>query len=115
MAITRIEGQDGSKLKIYPNGSIDVNVKDMDMTGAAITVEELKVKDVFRGNVTETKAYLSEMSFIGLVNDGTDELTIEVNGMSIPVLPKEPFEEFFDPFTTVTITTTGPYRAFVKG
>ncbi|GAB7057344.1 hypothetical protein JCM16163A_40930 [Paenibacillus sp. YK5] len=56
------------------------------------------------------------MTGFAIVNrDASTALTFTINGITITVDPKEPFEGKFDPFTSVTITTTVAYKAIVMG
>lgn len=115
MAITRIEGEYGNKLKVNPNGSIDATVTGMDMSGAKISIDELKVREVWEGSETVTKTFITPASAVSVVNDGAENLVITVNAMNITVKPDEGFESIFVPFTTLKIAATGAYRALVKG
>lgn len=115
MAITRIEDQDGNEMKVNGDGSIVATVTGLDLSGASISIKEMKVKEVWEGATTVTKTFVTPASGVNVVNDGIDNLVITVNEMDITVKPDEGFESIFEPFTTLKITATGAYRALVKG
>jgi len=72
------------------------------------------VKDAFNGSTTVTKTYQNNMFGFGIVNDGTSDLTVIINGFNIVVKSGEAFDDLFDPFKTVTITGTSAFRAVVR-
>lgn len=72
------------------------------------------VKDAFSGNATVTKTYGTAKTGILLTNDGASDVTMTVNGLTNTIKPTEVFDMLFDPFTSVTITTTSAYRAWIS-
>ncbi|MET3658175.1 hypothetical protein [Sporosarcina psychrophila] len=83
--------------------------------GANAFIEKGRVvKDYFEGRETVTKTYDTPMFGFGIVNDGVADLTFTINGMQIPVRENEGWDDLFEPFTTVTINATGPFRAVVR-
>lgn len=72
------------------------------------------VKDAITGSTTITKGYPTKMFGFGIVNDGTTDLSFTINSFTITVKPHETFDDLFEPFTAITITATGPYRAVVR-
>jgi hypothetical protein len=73
------------------------------------------VKDVFSGSANVTKTYPTSMRGFSLVNDGAPDVTFTIGGKTITVKQNETFDASFDPFTSVTVTATGAFRAIVKG
>lgn len=75
-----------------------------------------RVKDVFSGSANITKNYGSNMRGIVILNDDTtNDLTFTINSLTLTVKAGEGFDGMFDPFTSITVTTTVPFRAIVKG
>lgn len=75
-----------------------------------------RVKDSFTGSTSVTKTYSSSMRGFTIINDDTtNNLTFTINSLTITVKAGEGFDGIFDPFTSVTVTTTVPFRAIVKG
>jgi hypothetical protein len=75
-----------------------------------------RVKDSFSGTANVTKTYTSNMrGFVIMNDDTTNDLTFTINNLTITVKAGEGFDGMFDPFTSVTVTTTVPFRAIVKG
>jgi hypothetical protein len=83
-------------------------------TGASTvsTKETRKAKEPFSGSETKTHTFTEAMTGFVVVNDGSEELTFAINGELYTVRGGEVFEEYFEPFTEVLITTTVPYRAY---
>lgn len=81
----------------------------------AITVQNMAIVETWSGNTTITKTFNTPMAGFYIKNDGASDLTFTVNGMTFTVKTGEIFEDVFQPFTTLTITTTVAYRAFVRG
>lgn len=52
---------------------------------------------------------------LSVSNDGASSLTIEVNGLTITVLAGEVFDDDFEPFTSVTVTSSVAYRIIIRG
>jgi hypothetical protein len=72
------------------------------------------VKDSWSGSSTSTKTFNSSRYGFGIVNDGTADLTITINGIVFKVKPGETFEDLFEPFLSVTITGNSAYRAVAR-
>lgn len=73
------------------------------------------IKDAFEGTTSITKTYTSNMRGFFIQNDGTDIITFTINGLTIKVKPTEGFDDYFEPFTSIQITSTGAFRALVRG
>lgn len=76
---------------------------------------EDSIKDSFVGSSNLTKTFLTPINNIVISNDHTSSMTYVINGMTIPVEPKEISEISLSPFTQVVINATGPYRVYAKG
>lgn len=116
-----IRSKDGIAIPQYYNPSTNRNEPITGRDGANAFIEKGRVlKDAFSGSTTITKTYTTEMFGFGIVNDtevGSDtaaDLTFQINGFEITVKPSEAFDDLFEPFQTVTVTATGPYRAVVR-
>lgn len=68
--------------------------------------------DYFEGTDNVTHTFSQIVSGFGITNDGSSDLTVTINGLTITVKAGEVFEDSFVSFTTATITTTVPYRAW---
>jgi parallel beta-helix repeat protein len=75
----------------------------------------LVIKDYFQGSVNTQKSYNEDMIGFTITNNHeTNSLTFTINGMTIPVKPKQHFKGRFAPFRIVTITSTVPFEATVS-
>lgn len=75
-----------------------------------------KVKDYITGTSSITKNYSTQMTGFAIQNDGDSDLSFTINGLTITVKSTDgPWEDAFDPFTSVTITANSAFRAVVKG
>lgn len=75
----------------------------------------LVIKDYFQGSENTQKSYDEDMIGFTITNNHeTNSLTFTINGMTIPVKPKQHFKGRFAPFRTVTITSTVPFEATVS-
>ena len=71
------------------------------------------VQDMWSGSANITKSLTEECIGFSIKNDGTGDVTITINTFTFVVKTKESFEANFMPFTSVIITTTSAYRAYV--
>jgi hypothetical protein len=75
----------------------------------------LVVKDYFTGSTNVTKSYSEDMAGIDIVNDSTTrDLTLTVNGISIPVKATEEYNGTFIPFRSLNVVATDVFRATVS-
>lgn len=78
------------------------------------------LKDVINGSANVTKSYNTQMFGFAIVNDakrddtGASDLSFTIGTLTVIVKPREVFNSLFDPFTSVTITATKPFRAEVR-
>jgi hypothetical protein len=70
-------------------------------------------QEAWEGNATITKTFTENRYGFSIMNDGAADLTFTINSQTRTVKPGEAYSALFDPFTTVTITTTSAYRAEV--
>jgi hypothetical protein len=75
----------------------------------------LVVKDYFDGSSNTTHTFSQSMHGLTISNDGENDLAITINGMNISVKSGEVFSDRFDPYTQVTVNTTGAFRAYGLG
>ncbi|MEV5028511.1 fibronectin type III domain-containing protein [Paenibacillus sp. LPE1-1-1.1] len=68
-------------------------------------------EETFSSSGSLTKEFTAEMDGIVIVNDGTVDLTLSVHGKSRVVKAGESYSGRFRPFTSVIVTSTGPWRA----
>lgn len=69
--------------------------------------------EAWEGSATLTKTFPDARYAFSVQNDGTTDLTFSINGQTRRVVPGEGYHALFEPFTSVTITTTSAYRAEV--
>jgi hypothetical protein len=94
----------------------DGKIRDVsDSNGYPMQLTSSNVKDSFSGSANVTKPYATQMRGFSLVNDGAPDVTFTIGGKTITVKQNETFDALFDPFTSVTVTATGAFRAIVKG
>jgi hypothetical protein len=70
--------------------------------------------DAFSGSANITKTYGTGKTGFMITNDGTSSLTVTINGITFTVKATETFDGVFQPFTSVTVTTTSAYRAWTS-
>lgn len=71
-------------------------------------------KEPFSGSSNTAKTFSGPMSGFVIYNDGNNDLTFTIAGDTYTVKGKEMFQADFEPFTTVTITSAVPFRAYGK-
>lgn len=77
-----------------------------------------RAREPFNGSVTMSKDFTSEMHGLVIANDAPvngANLSFTVNGFTFIVAPGEVWDDYLDPFTHVSVTTTVPFRAYGKG
>jgi len=73
----------------------------------------LRASKPFSGNVTVTHVFPNLMNGFCISNDdATADLTFTIGTDTFTVKAKETFHDYFEPFTTVVITTAIAYRAY---
>ena len=75
----------------------------------------LKAKQPFSGNTNTTHTFTEPMRGLVIKNDGESDLTFDIDGEVFTVEPGETFREELEPFATVEITTSSPFRAYGLG
>jgi hypothetical protein len=83
--------------------------------GALSTYDARIVKDSWSGTANIVKTFGSNCTYFEIKNDGVADITFSIGILNFTVKQGEAFGDSFSPFTSVTITATEPYRAFVKG
>ena len=73
-----------------------------------------KIQEAFSGNSTITYTCKNPSYMFSIKNDGGSNLTFTINGITITVKPGEVFEDYFEVFNNVIVTTTVSYRALIK-
>lgn len=69
-------------------------------------------KEPFSGSSTVGHTFIQSMNGFSIRNDGASPLTFTIAGDTYTVLENERFRERFSPFTQVTVTAAGAYRAY---
>lgn len=82
------------------------------LTAGGGGASSLIIKEAFNGTASLTKTFSQAMTGIGIANDGANDLSFTVLGITLIVKPGEAFEGFFDPFITVTFSAQGAFRAY---
>jgi hypothetical protein len=104
-----------SRIGISTSGKLVID--GVEQTGSGGEEMTLVVKDYFEGNANITKTYTDSMVGFEIANDaasGGSQLTFTINNLTIPVKAQEVYSANFDPYKSVTITTTVPFRATVS-
>ena len=71
--------------------------------------------DYINSDTNVTKSYPNKCYGFSIVNDGSNDITAVINGLTITVKANESFDSLFKPFTSIAINATNtPYRAVVK-
>jgi hypothetical protein len=70
--------------------------------------------DSFSDSANTNKTYTKARS-IFLSNDGNADITLAVGALNFTIKPGEVFDEVFNPFTDLTVTTTVAFRCWVRG
>lgn len=83
--------------------------------GQDVSVLPLTAQQPFYGSVSVEHTFSKQMQGFCIINDGNADLTFTINEETYTVKSKETFNEYFKPFTTVNIVTTGAFRAYGLG
>lgn len=121
--IGQVKLTDGSNgAVINANGSLNIvhrNVAGQELfTGThpgQVQIRKRSAKEPFEGNANRTHTFSELMHGFVISNDGIANIQITIGSDTFKVFPGEVFDEEFDPFTTVTITGSSPYRAYGRG
>lgn len=70
--------------------------------------------DMWNGSSNITKNFPRPCQTFSIVNDGNSDINVTIDSFNFIVKVDESFEGKFPVFTSVTITTTSDYRAYVK-
>ncbi|MED4068596.1 hypothetical protein [Priestia megaterium] len=103
MAVTFIQDNQGDKLNINKDGSLNV------------TLSTARIKDYWTDQDNQTRKFQTPQDIVSIMNDADTPLTFTVGTFTITVNPHESFEDAFPAFTILNVNATGPYRAMVKG
>ena len=71
------------------------------------------IKESFKSNVTQTFTFENSMRGVTLSNDGSADLLLVINGISIDVYVGEVFEGRFDSFASLEVQGSSAYRGYV--
>jgi hypothetical protein len=71
------------------------------------------VEDYYEGTSNYSKTYTKPMQGISIANDGLNNLTFTINGVTRTVYSGEPYNATLKPFTQLTINATDKYRVEV--
>lgn len=74
-----------------------------------------KVQGRITGNSTITYTCPKTCCSFAIVNRGVSSLTFTINGITISVSAEQTFDDSFEDFNEVTITTDQTYEAIVRG
>lgn len=72
------------------------------------------VTDFITGSTGFEKSYETPKNCIVIANDGTDDVSVTINGFTIVVKAGEIFDEYLDTWDKMTVTATTPYRIYVR-
>lgn len=92
-----------------------INQSGENGTGDVEQKELIVAKEPFSGNATVTHTFSNPMDYFAITNDdATNNLTFTIGSETVTVAPNGKFDDKFDPFTSVTVTTTVAFRAYGK-
>lgn len=80
-----------------------------------VQLRGMSAKEPFEGTATTVQVFTQEMYGFVISNDGTDDLTFTIGNDTFRVRSGEVWDDFIEPFLEVTVTTTGPFRAYGRG
>ncbi|PGQ88328.1 hypothetical protein [Priestia megaterium] len=103
MAVTFIQDNQGDKLNINKDGSLN------------ITLSISRIKDYWTDQDNQTRKFQTPQDIVSIMNDADTPLTFTVGTFTITVPPHESFEDAFPAFTILNVNANGPYRGMVKG
>jgi hypothetical protein len=108
---TDIHGMVGRDLGTS-NATLAVKIEGSSTT---LTTTNIKIKDSFVSNVTNT--YNSTGSYLEIDNQGLETITLSVGSINIPIKAGYIFYNSFEEFTsfTITVPTTCDYIVLVGG
>lgn len=119
-AVKLTDGMDA--LAINTNGSVNIVPMSSDGTElfsqnnpGSVQMKKRSAKEPFTGTANMTHNFKSSMTGFVISNDGDKDLTFTIGTGVYTVKAGEVFDEYFDPFYTVTISTTVPFRAYGRG
>lgn len=87
-------------------------VKITDYDGKPVDIVGLSAVEPFGASANTTHNFASPVRGFNIVNDGNADLTFTINGATFTVKQGEMFSEIFQPYTSVTVTTTVAFRAY---
>jgi hypothetical protein len=102
-------GKDGKNLELIVPDPADTSKGTMRTAPVGALV-----KDSW-SNTSGTVSFTTPRYSILITNDGNANVTLVVNSLTFTIKPTETFDEKFDPFTSVSITTTSTYRGWARG
>lgn len=70
--------------------------------------------EAWEGTADETRTFSGNRFGFSIVNDGANELQFTINGNTRRLLSGEAYSALFEPFTSVAVQATSPYRAEVR-
>ena len=76
---------------------------------------DYSVKDAFSGSSNVTHNFSGSMNNFLISNDGVNALNYTIDSLTIQVLSGQVLENSFDPFNSVIVNASVPFRAFAKG
>lgn len=75
-----------------------------------------RVKQVFSGSANLTNQACTQANALVVFNDSGADMTVTVNGITWTIKATDmPFDEFFEPFNSFSVTTTGAFRIYTRG
>lgn len=93
-------------------------VTPVHLMNAEDTVKELYAQNPFSGSSDTQVTFSTSMGSLIIASDavpGEANLTFNVNDFNFILQPGEVFDERLFPFTEVTISSTVPFRGYVRG
>lgn len=113
--VTLLRDANGNPIPQYYNPVLDQMEALEGFNGANSFHEQgTIIRDIWSGSANVTKTFDAPVQTFSIVNDGDADITVNIHDFSFVIKSTESFEGKFSPFSTITITTTSAYRAYVK-
>lgn len=73
------------------------------------------VKFVYEGTGNYSYTSPTTLKSLAILNIGTEDIVIEVAGFTFSLKSNKGFDETFEEFTTINLTTTSSYQLLLRG
>jgi hypothetical protein len=105
-----IEGKEGSWDGLIPRVTA---LEAQGGTGGGGDMPLMVITDEWEGTGSGTRTFTSSVMGFSIINKGSSALSFTIGSMTMNVDPGEKISEIFNPFTSISITASGSYKAWV--